>query len=113
MKVFLHLPYSHNGYREQFAYTILESLSSGVPVIVSNNGSIPGIYGDAPNLFLVKEGIDSLKDVRYYLEKILYEYTQEEKEKRSQNGRRWVKENYSLEAISEKYMKEFEKISRG
>ena len=56
---FVHFPYAHNGYSEQFAYTLGEAMACGVPVISSRNGSIADVYEGAP-IFFVEEGNEKL-----------------------------------------------------
>lgn len=110
LNCFLSLPYNHNGYNEQFNYTIAEALACGITVITSDNGSIPEIYENVPNLFLVEEGNKSVGQSIYYLEGIVSEFTKEEREDLSIRGREWVIENLSLQTIAKKYIKIFEEL---
>lgn len=104
MKLFLHLPYSHNGYKEQFAFNIGEALSCGVPVIASSNGSIPSAYEDTPNLFLVPEGKDGIP----LLERLVEEFLSIPDPDGANLGRQWVIDNLGLQAIAKRHLEAFE-----
>lgn len=108
MRVFMHLPYSqYNGFIEQFVYTIGEALACGLPVICSDNGSMPSVYGAAPNVFFVSEGEKGLSQADYYVNNII-DHTYGNLKSRSEEGRQWVNNNLSLSAIANELTKTFE-----
>jgi len=110
MKVFMHLPYSQvNGFQEQFVYTIGEALACGLPVICSNNGSMPSIYGTAPNVFFVDEGEKGLVQADYYVNNII-DHTYGNLKSRSEEGQQWVKSNLSLQAIADILSNTFKEV---
>lgn len=113
LNCFIALPYSYNGYNEQFNYTLAEALACGILVIASDNGSIPEIYENSLNLFLVREGAKSVGQVTYLLENIVLDLNREEREDISTRGRQWVIDNLSLQVIAKKYIKTFEEILHG
>lgn len=112
VKVFLALPYNHDGYNEQFNYTIAEALSCGIPVIASENGSIPEIYKDAPNLYFVEEGSTGLGAAIYNIDRILTD-SKEPRDELSRKGREWVKSSLSLQAIANRYVTAFGEVMNG
>ena len=110
MQVFMHLPYSQvNGFQEQFVYTIGEALACGLPVICSNNGSMPSVYGTAPNVFFVEEGEKGLETADYYVNNLI-DHTYGNLTNRSAEGRQWVKHNLSLSSIATTLNDTFEEI---
>ena len=110
MKVFMHLPYSQiNGFKEQFVYTIGEALACGLPVICSKNGSMPSIYGAAPNVFFVDEGEKGINQADCYVNNII-DHTYGNLKSRFGEGRQWVKSNLSLQAIATTLIDTFEEV---
>lgn len=110
MRVFMHLPYSQvNGFKEQFVYTIAEALACGLPVICSDNGSLPSVYGTAPNVFFVNEGDKGLSQADYYVNNLI-DHTYGNLVSRAEEGRLWVNQNLSLETIASELVHTFKKL---
>ena len=103
IKLFVHFPYSYQGYSEQFAYTLAEAMACGIPVVTSDNGSISEVYGDSPAI-ITKEGDEKmLKSLVSFTLTHLDAYN-------SKEGVKWVKNNLSLEVIGKKLIKILEKV---
>jgi len=92
-KLFVTYPYGYNGYSEQFNYTIGEAMACGTPVVTSDNGSLLGVYKNAPIVFAEEEEEQSLNDaIEYVFEK--------PREQRVDAGIKWVHEYLSNTAIA-------------
>lgn len=98
LKCFVTIPYNHCGYNEQFNFTIGEAIACGIPTIISNNGSIPEVYGSVPNLFYTPQGKTGTSSVNLYVDRVLREMYDMNDE-----GRQWVIDNLSLQVIAKKY----------
>ena len=104
LKLFVTFPYSLNGYQEQFNYSIAEAMSCGVPVITSDNGSIPDAYSDATITILHEGMTDHLKTaIAYELENLDSGWGQLERE--------WVEHHLSLDVIAKQLYHCFEAAS--
>ena len=102
IKLFVHFPYPYQGFSEQYAYTLAESMACGTPVVTSDNGSIQEVYSEAP-IVRVEEGSEiALKRALSYSLSNLETYPKKE-------GIKWVKDNLSLEVIGKKLIKILEK----
>ena len=95
-KVFVTYPYNYHGYSEQANMTIGESMACGTPVVTSNNGSIPEVYGGAP-ISMAEEGSEvSLKEaVSFALSNL----------KNREEGIKWIRQHLSNETIGKKLIK--------
>jgi glycosyltransferase involved in cell wall biosynthesis len=95
-KLFVTYPYNYHGYSEQANMTIGESMACGTPVVTSNNGSIPEVYGGAP-ISMAEEGSEvSLKEaVSFALSNL----------KNREEGIKWIRQHLSNETIGKKLIK--------
>jgi len=99
-KLTVSFPYKTPNWAPQFEYNIAESLSCGVPVVTSDAGSIPEVYGQADGVIISPQrNISRLKDnLRGALEK---------HSEPCLVGRRWVEENLSNEVVANKPLEAF------
>jgi hypothetical protein len=99
-KLTVSFPYETPSWKPQFEYNIAESLACGVPVVTSDAGSIPEVYGRARgvaikpqrNLWQLKEGLKEAFGKSW--EPCLV-------------GRRWVEENLSNEVVASNLLEAF------
>jgi glycosyltransferase involved in cell wall biosynthesis len=91
---------------EPFGIVNLEALSCGTPVIASNVGGIPEAVQDNRNSILVKpNNPTNLADAIQFLldnEKVRKEF--------GENGRKWVVEHFSQEALAEKVLETYTEL---
>jgi glycosyltransferase involved in cell wall biosynthesis len=83
---------------EPFGLVVIESMACGTPVIAFKQGSMPELIKDGETGFLV----NSIEEAVLALKKI-------EKIKR-ENCRNWIKENFSLKRMVNRYEKLYKKI---
>ncbi len=77
---------------EQFNYSVGEALSCGLSAVISDCGSLPGVWGDCPAVEVVPEG-----DPEALREALL-------NPPRPIDGRRFVEQNYGYRAVAEDLM---------
>ena len=98
-----------NGLTEALGVVLLEAMVCGTPVIGSNVGGIPDIIKDGYNGFLVPE--KSPKDLA---DKIIELLSNKELAKEfSVNGLKTVRERFSWEIVSERFMRMYEVVKNG
>jgi len=86
-------------YTEGFSLTVLESLSYGLPVIVSNVGALPEIIKENENGWIVKPGNEESLE-----EKIsLAVKSKSEFARISRNNKDHFRNNFSIRSVSEKF----------
>lgn len=91
---------------ESAPLTVLEGMSSGLPIIGTNVGGIPEIVKDGVNGFLVP-----VKHPEAIAEKVLELASDKDKaRKMGTRGRRMVLEKYSKDIVVDQYLKVYEKI---
>jgi len=95
--------------QEPFGITMLESLASGVPMVVTESGGMVEVIKDGINGFVVK-----LKDYKQLAEKCISVL----KDKRlrqtlGENGRMLVKERYTKQIMTENTIKVYENALTG
>lgn len=96
-KIGVQFPYSHNGYAEQYNYGVAELMSTGLPVIISDNGSLKEVYEQSPAIIVHEEDVDALKkEIQNLLKDEIL------RKELGKKGREWVKDNLSLEVIGKK-----------
>ena len=100
---FVHFPYAHNGYSEQFAYTLGEAMACGTPVISSRNGSIADVYQGAPIIF-VEEGNEEMLSGA-----IAYVTANPPRQGKRREGMNWVKANLANQVIAKRLVGILEK----
>ena len=99
-KIGVQFPYSHNGYAEQYNFGVAELMCVGLPVIISDNGSLKEVYGKSPAIVVHEEDVSSLKKEIQNLLK-----DEDLRKKLGREGREWVENNVSLEVIGKKLIK--------
>lgn len=100
-------PYDTPDWKPQFEYNIAEAMACGVPVITSDAGAIPDIYGESPAIIiparstkeLKKAIVDIFKMGKYGISPAL-----------CGSCRDWVIENLSHKVVGEKLIKALEEI---
>jgi len=99
-KLTVSFPYETPNWAPQFEYNLAESLSCGVPVVTSDAGSIPEVYGQAKGVIIAPQrNLWQLKDsLKEALEKCSEPYLV---------GRRWVEKNLSNEVVANKLLEAF------
>jgi glycosyltransferase involved in cell wall biosynthesis len=83
---------------EPFGLVVIEAMACGTPVIAFKQGSMPELIKDGETGFLV----DSIEEAVSALKKI--------EEIKRENCRSWVKENFSLRKMVNRYEKLYKKI---
>jgi len=106
-RVFVTFPYDTPSWKEQFSYAIAEALSSGLPVVCSNAGSIPEIYGNADDVLMVKQR--NLKLLKQAIMMTLEKVRQIEFPV-FLDGRIWVEENLSNQVVAHKLLEAFDRF---
>lgn len=102
------IPFSFKGYQEQGNFAIAECMACEVPVIISNNGSLPDNYGDSP-LPMIPEGQE--EPLREAILEIFQDDLDGEKRlKLGKECREWVVNNLSLEVVGKKLLEILELI---
>ena len=99
-KIGVQFPYFYNGYAEQYNFGIAELMCVGLPVIISDNGSLKEVYGNSPAIVVHEEDVGALKKEIQNLLK-----DENLREKMGREGHEWVKNNLSLEVIGKKLIK--------
>ena len=90
---------------EAFGIVVIEAMASGVPVVVSNCGGMKDVVKDGTNGFLFDVG-----DARQLTEKIKLLLSNEELRTRLvENGKKTVREKYTLEKVVDTLEKLYEK----
>lgn len=91
--------------QENLSYTIMESLSSGTPVIAFDVGGNSDLIKDNINGFLIKNiSPEALR------EKIIYALSVKNYQQLSENARKFVEENFSYEIIAKKYLNLYNRL---
>lgn len=104
--IFLYPSISFGGWEEQFGYSMAEASLMGVPVISTQVGSIEEVVKNGVTGILIEPGrADQLKNAMIKL-------AQNEDMRRTmgQAGRRYVVENFSYQAVADKFYKLFNEI---
>ena len=82
---------------EPFGLTMLEALSSGKPMIVTNTGGMPEIIKDGINGFVVP-----VKDFEALASRVIYLLTRDDlRERFGYTGRQMVEQQYTKEIVTE------------
>jgi glycosyltransferase involved in cell wall biosynthesis len=105
-RVGVQIPFSFQGYQEQGNYSVAENMSCCNPVVISDNGSLPDNYKDAP-VPMVPEGDETA--LKLEICKILAG-DETKRLKLGEYCRKWVIENLSLEAMGKKLLNILEEI---
>lgn len=104
-KIGVQVPYAFNGYQEQGNFSAGECMASGLPVIVSRNGSVPDNYNGAPISMIDECDEQGLK------EQIVDLLSDEEKLKRKGiEGREWIINNLSVNVIAKRLLEVLELV---
>lgn len=95
--------------KEGLGVSLLEAGSYGLPIVATNVGGIPEV---------VRDGITGLlappKDSEALAEKIIYLLSHpEEARKMGENGRKWVRKNFSVEKMVNTYVNLYEHSVQG
>lgn len=99
-KTGVQVPFSFQGYQEQGNFAIAECMACGIPVVISNNGSLPDNFGTAPVLTIQEGEEEPLKSS--LMELLRHAGCEEERKKLGTDCRRWVIENLSVDIIAKK-----------
>lgn len=93
---------------ENLSYTIMESLSCGVPVICYDVGGNSDLVKDGLNGYLIEDvsAISLAKQIAFCVSS-----NEENRLELSKNSRDWVVDNYSYEKIAREYLEVYRSIS--
>lgn len=95
--------------QEPFGITMLESLASAVPIVVTQSGGMVEIIKDGINGFVVK-----IKDYKQLAEKCISILEDKKlRQKLGENGKMLIREKYTKEIMTENTVKVYEKALRG
>ncbi|GAH50882.1 unnamed protein product, partial [marine sediment metagenome] len=98
-KIGIQIPFSYNGFCEQMNFSVGECCLAELPVIASDNGSIPENYAGSPVRIIPQGDKDRLKEeIKILLADDL------KREKLGKEGRAWVIEHLSLDTIAKKLL---------
>ncbi|MBW2019667.1 MAG: glycosyltransferase family 4 protein [Deltaproteobacteria bacterium] len=99
---------NERGETEGLGIVLLEAMASGVPVIGSNVGGIPDIIKDGETGLLARQ-----KDHNDLAKKMIRLLTDEElRNKLIENGFESIKEGFSWEVISDRFIKIYQEVTR-
>lgn len=104
--VFLYPSIPFEGWEEQFGYSIAEASLCGLPVISTNSGSIYEVLKDNETGLLVRP--DNKEELKIAMEKLTN--NPELRRKLGENGREYIKNNFSHQVIAEKLYNLFKKV---
>jgi hypothetical protein len=91
---------------EPFGLTMLESLSSGKPIIVTMTGGMPEIIMDDVNGYLIK-----VKDFETLASRIIHLFSEDRTRKRLGNtGREIVCTHYTKEIMAQSYLNIYNRV---
>ena len=95
--------------QEPFGITMLESLASGVPIVVTKSGGMVEVIKDGVNGFVVK-----IKDYKELAERCISILKDKKlRQELGENGRMLIKERYTKEIMAENTIKVYEKALTG
>ncbi len=104
--VFLYPSIPFEGWEEQFGYSIAEASLCGLPVISTNSGSIYEVLKDGETgLMIQPNNKDELKNA---MEKLVND--PELRKKLGENGREYIKNNFSHQVIASKLYNLFVRV---
>lgn len=104
-KIEVQIPFSYNDFSEQMNYASGEAMACELPVVCSDNGSIPENYTGSPAKIIPQGDPESLKNA------ILDLINDEEKRnKLGKEGREWVINNLSISVIAKRLLEILELI---
>jgi len=103
-KIVCQVPYNFMGYAEQGNYVIAEAMACMVPVIHSDNGSLPDFYFRSPCKMVRQAKADELREA---IESLL-SLSKQEYDELARASRKWVQGNLSLEIVAKRLVKAFE-----
>jgi glycosyltransferase involved in cell wall biosynthesis len=104
-RIGIQIPFSFQGYQEQGNFSAGECASCGLPVIISNNGSLAENYKDSPLIMIPENNEEKLKE-----ELSILVADSEKQKKLGIEGREWILKNLSLEIMGKKLLKILELI---
>ena len=105
--VFVYPSLSYGGWEEQFGYSMAEASLMGLPIIATKSGSIDEVVIDGETGILVEP------DQSDELSKAMIRLAQdgELRTRLGQNGRNYIKNNFSYEVVARKFYEFFQKIN--
>lgn len=104
--IFVYPSIPHNGWEEQFGYSLIEASLMEVPIISTNSGSIPEVVINGKTGILIEPSdVDSL--VRAMLD---LGGDKDKREAMGKAGREFVNETYSREVVARKFYNFFNRV---
>lgn len=91
---------------EQGPACISESLAAQTPIVAFDSGSIKENYDNSGGIRFIKQG--DIKNFKKAVSNIIF--NDNIREKMGIKGRKFIEENYSFEAVSQKLLKSFNKV---
>ena len=104
--VFLYPSIPYEGWEEQFGYSIAEASLCGLPVISTKSGSIDEVLKDGQTGLMVAP--NNREELKNAMEKLIND--PQLRRKLGENGREYVKNNFSHQVIAEKLYNLFKKV---
>lgn len=105
-EVFLYPSIPHDGWEEQFGYSIAEASLCGLPVISTKTGSIGEVLIDGETGLMVPP--DNVLELKIAMEKLIND--SELRKQLGENGRKYIIENFSHQIIAQKLFNLFQKV---
>jgi len=104
--VFLYPSIPHEGWEEQFGYSIAEASLCGLPAISTKSGSIDEVLVDGKTGIMVTP--NNKEELKLAMEKLIND--QELRKQLGENGRKYIAESFSHELIAQKLYNLFQKV---
>jgi glycosyltransferase involved in cell wall biosynthesis len=98
---------TRGNWKEQFGRVLIESLASGVPVVGSDSGEIPIIIHESGGGFIFREG--NVESCALALQRMMTD--QEGRKRMAEDGERFVREEYHLSDLADRFAGKIEGIA--
>lgn len=104
--VFLYPSFPHEGWEEQFGYSIAEASLCGLPTISTKSGSIDEVLIDGKTGLMISP--NNILELKEAMEKLINNPAL--RKQLGENGRKYIVENFSHQIIAKKLFNLFKKV---
>jgi glycosyltransferase involved in cell wall biosynthesis len=98
---------TRGNWKEQFGRVLIESLASGVPIVGSDSGEIPIIIRESGGGIVFSEG--NVESCAAALQRMMTD--QDGRKRMAEGGERYVRDEYDLRNLAERFAVEIEQIA--